>query len=317
MTVPRSFCRTLLLAMLAAAAPLEAQRLPSVPSLQTGQALVYRLDLSGSRSTKVESQLTTPPQAPPREDLNAQGLIQVEVAEAGAKGFRLKTYLSDRRFAQPSGNAPETQVSSPDKLVEVFIASNGIASQIKGFVDLGPAQQIAWTAWLNRFTSLMTFPKPGVRPGQRWKISEKEASPSTIAGLFGERRYEYVKQEGCASPAKGLAGGGVGHSRPPADTCAVFFVHAQLGQKSSPKDSTPQDYRLRGLKTAGAASGTNSTILYISLKTGLLVRSTEEIEQQMDATVALADGSNRVRYLVEAKSRSQIELLPDVPREIR
>jgi len=316
MTVPRSFCRTLVLAMLAAAAPLEAQRLPSVPSLQAGQALVYRLDLSGSRSTKVESRLTTP-QSPPREDLNAQSLIQVQVAEAGAKGFRLKTYLSDRRTAQPSSNAPETQVPSPDKLVEVFIASDGIASQIKGFADLGPAQQIAWTAWLNRFTSLMTFPKRGVRPGQRWKISEEEASPSPIAGLFWERRYEYVKQEGCDSPAKGPAGGGAGHSRPSADTCAVIFVHAQLGQKSSPKDSTPQDYRLRGLKTAGAARGTNSTILYISLKTGLLVRSTEEIEQQMDATVALADGSNRVRYLVEAKSRSQIELLPDVPREIR
>jgi len=316
MTVPRSFRRTMVLAMLAAAVRLEAQRLPSVPSLQTGQALVYRLDLSGSRSTKVGSQLTTP-QSPPREDLHAQGLIQVEVAEAGAKGFRLKTYLSDRRSAQPSGAAPETQVSSPDKLVEVFVASDGIASQIKGFADLGPAQQIAWTAWLNRFTSLMTFPKRGVRPGQRWKISEREASPSPIAGLFWERRYEYVKQEACGSPAKGPAGGGVDHSRPSADTCAVIFVHAQLGQKSSPKDSTPQDYRLRGLKTAGRASGTNSTILYISLKTGLLVRATEEIEQEMDATVALADGSNRVRYLVEAKSRSQIELLPDVPREIR
>jgi hypothetical protein len=316
MTVPRSFCRTLVLAMLAAAAPLEAQRLPSVPSLQTGQALVYRLDLSGSRSTKVESRVTTP-QSPPREDLNAQGLIQIEVAEAGAKGFRLKTYLSDRRSAQPSSNAPETQVSSPDKLVEVFIASNGTASQIKGFADLGPALQIAWTAWLNRFTSLMTFPKRGVRPGQRWKISEQEASPSPIAGLFWERRYEYVKQQGCGSPVKGPAGGAVGHSPPSADTCAVIFVHAQLEQKSSPKDSTPQDYRLRGLKTAGAASGTNSTILYISLKTGLLVRSTEEIEQKMDATVALADGSNRVRYLIEAKSRSQIELLSDVPREVR
>jgi len=104
-------------------------------------------------------------------------------AEAGAKGFRLKTYFSDRRSAQPSSNAPETQVSSPDRLVEVFIASDGIASQIKGFADLGPAQQIAWTAWLNRFTSLMTFPKRGVRLGQRWKISEPEASPSPIAGV--------------------------------------------------------------------------------------------------------------------------------------
>jgi hypothetical protein len=53
------------------------------------------------------------------------------------------------------------------------------------------------------------------------------------------------------------------------------------------------------------------------VQTGLLVRSTEVIQQKMDSTVALADGSNRIRYLIEAKSRSQLELLPDVPRNVR
>jgi hypothetical protein len=316
MTALRFFCRMIALASIVAAVPVKAQRLASVPGLRAGQTLIYRLDLSGSRSTKVESRVTTP-QSPPREDLNAQGLIQVEVVEAGAKGFRLKTYLSDRRSAQPLSNARDTPTSSPDKLVEVSVASDGTASEIKGFRDLGPAQQIAWTAWLNRFTSLMTFPKRGVRPGGRWRSSEAEVSPSPIAGLVWERRYEYVKEEGCGSPEKSPADGGGARSRPPADRCAVIFVHAELRQKSSPRDSTPQDYKLRGLKTAGAASGTNSTILYISTKTGLLVRSTEDIQQKMDATVALADGSNSVRYLVEAKSRSQMELLPDIPRDVR
>jgi hypothetical protein len=37
----------------------------------------------------------------------------------------------------------------------------------------------------------------------------------------------------------------------------------------------------------------------------------------MDVTVALADGSNRVHYMVNAKSRSQIQSLPDVPQDIR
>src|SRR5262249_30381186 len=142
----RPFSRAVVLLALAASAPAEAQRLPSAPILQAGQALVYRLDLTGSRSTQVESQVTTP-QSPPREDLNAQGLIQVEVAEAGAKGFRLKTYLSSRRSAQPPSDGPDAQAPSPDKLVEVSVAPDGTASEIKGFADLGPAQQIAWTAW--------------------------------------------------------------------------------------------------------------------------------------------------------------------------
>src|SRR5215813_3812229 len=115
MNVPRALCRTTALVLLSVTVPVEAQHLPSIPSLRAGQTLIYRLDLSASRSTKVESQLTTP-QAPPKEDLNAQCLLQVEVAEAGAKGFRLKTYLSDARS------------SSPDKLVEVFVALDGTAS---------------------------------------------------------------------------------------------------------------------------------------------------------------------------------------------
>jgi hypothetical protein len=147
--------------------------------------------------------------------------------------------LSSRRTT-PS-DAPEAQAPSPDRLVEVSVAPDGTASQIKGLADLGPAQQIAWTAWLNRFTSLMTFPKPGVRPGQRWRISEQEASPSPIAGLFWEKRYEYVKQEGCDFPGKDPAGSGKAHSGRLLDTCAVILVQADLRQKSSPKDATPQD----------------------------------------------------------------------------
>ena len=45
--------------------------------------------------------------------------------------------------------------------------------------------------------------------------------------------------------------------------------------------------------------------------------SIEDVQQSMDVTVALADGSNQVRYLINAKSRLQIQLLPDVPQDIR
>jgi hypothetical protein len=313
MTEPCALCRRMVLTSLLLTVPAEAQHLPSIPSLRAGQTLIYRLDLSGSRSTKVESQLTTP-QAPPREDLNAQCLIQVEVAEVGAKGFRLKTYMSDRRSAQPSSNALDAQSSSPDKLVEVFVALDGTASEIKGFADLSMARQYAWNAWLNRFTSPMTFPKSGLRPGQRWRSSEEESSASPISQLLWERKYEYVKQESCGLRETSKSANNTGQS---GDTCAVVFVHAQLRQRSSPKNATPRDYKIRGLTTSGTAIGTNETILYISTTTGLLVQSTEDVQQTMDATVALADGSNRVRYTINAKSRSQVDLLSDTPKDVR
>jgi hypothetical protein len=97
----------------------------------------------------------------------------------------------------------------------------------------------------------------------------------------------------------------------------VIFVVASLRQKSSPKNATPKDFKLRNLTTRGTATGTNQIIRYISRATGLLVRSTEDARQSMDAVVALADGSNQVRYRINAKSNSRIQLLPDVPRDVR
>ena len=45
------------------------------------------------------------------------------------------------------------------------------------------------------------------------------------------------------------------------------------------------------------------------MKTGLLMRATEEASQQMNVTVAKADGSNRVHYDVNAKSHSEVVLV--------
>jgi hypothetical protein len=85
-------------------------------------------------------------------------------------------------------------------------------------------------------------------------------------------------------------------------------------QKSSPKDATPEDFKLHQLKTMGAAKGSNEIITYISLTTGLVVRATEDATQQMDVVVAKADGSNGVRYNVDAKSQLEVLLLTQVPQ---
>src|SRR5262249_54145870 len=144
-------------------------------------ALIYQLETSGSRSTKVESRVTGP-QSPPQESLTALCLLQVNVVREEAHGFRLKTYLSQKESAKKPTDS-DTKPASPDKVVEVLIASDGTASDIKGLDQLTSAQRYAWSAWLGRFTSAMAFPKPGVRPGQSWKISETETSPSPIAEL--------------------------------------------------------------------------------------------------------------------------------------
>jgi hypothetical protein len=282
--------------------------------LRAGQILFYRIDFSGSRNMQTESNVASP-QLPPSSNISANGLLQVEIMEAGATGLHLKTYYSERNSSAASpavAQGPRAADSSnADKLVEVSIASNGNASQIKGLDQLSPAQQFAWNDWLGRFTSSMTFPKTGIRAGEKWEGTEPEANPSPIAALVWSKKYHYVHDEPCAFRLQSQKPGAQASSADPNEVCAVIFVQSNLRQKSSPTNSTPHDYKLRNLKTRGTAAGNNETILYLEHSTGVLVRATEDAQQSMDVLVALVDGSNAVHYALDAKSHCSILLLPD------
>lgn len=270
-----------------------AQRVSLAPQLHAGQTLVYRVDFSATRSTKSDSPISSP-QAAPSTELDISCVLQVEVMEAGPDGFHLKTYVS--ADSERASSAPSA-AQSPDakKMVEAYVAANGTASHIKGLAELSTAEQFAWQAWLSQFTSSLTYPKPRLHIGQKWELTEPETAPSPIAKLVWNKKYQYVRDEPC-DPSTRVA------------SCAVVLVEARLQQRSSASNATPDDFRARHLVTRGTASGSNETILYISRATGLLVRSSEVAQQAMNATVALADGSNQVRYAISAKSRSVIRL---------
>jgi hypothetical protein len=104
-----------------------------------------------------------------------------------------------------------------------------------------------------------------------------------------------------------MQGDETGYSRfSETENCAVIQTIATLKQKSSPKNSTPEDFKLHQLRTTGAASGVNTTLLYISLETGVLIRSSDAADQAMNVIIAKADGSNHVRYDIHAKSNTEI-----------
>ena len=93
----------------------------------------------------------------------------------------------------------------------------------------------------------------------------------------------------------------------------MILADAKLGQKSSQQDSTPPDYKLKGLKTSGTAKGDNQTILYVSRKTGRLIRATQDAKQQMDVTITLTSANNNLHYEVLASAKSTVELVTDLP----
>jgi hypothetical protein len=316
---PQACLRTFLFLGLLAVLPVisAAQRVHLVPRLRAGQTLVYHIVVGTTRNVTTQSYFVSP-QIPPPAQRNFSGLLRIEVVEVNASGFRLKTYLSEPPQSSAGSTSPAQSSSPPsfDKSVDVFVARNGSTSQTKGFIDLSPSQQFAWSDWLASFTSQLAFPTSGLTAGQKWESVEPESAPSPITNLSWQKKYQYVRDEPCDTSGSSTNAGAT-EASPSPDICAAILIHATLRQKSSPKDSTPRDYKLKDLKTSGTASGQNETVLYFSRSSGLLVRSSEDAQQSMNVVIALADGSNQVHYDLRAKSRSEIRLLPDSPQDVR
>ena len=162
-----------------------------------------------------------------------------------------------------------------------------------------PEQRVLWAFWAARFAFGWTWPHKRLKPGEKWKFEEPELSDSLIAELVWEREVTYARDDKCPVFAD--------------ETCAVFLAQSALKQKSSIKDSTPEEYRRHELKTSGTAKGENEVITYISHRTGLVLRANEDVRQSMDVTVMKADGTNGVHYTIDASSHLETLFVPEDP----
>jgi hypothetical protein len=291
-----------------------------LPTLQPAQILTYLIRYRSDKNVKTEGTLAAP-MAPNAAQIDAHGLLQIEVLDmqpaantltlhARAKFLTLDSgvWLKKRGDKEPHWNVQ--RINPEGKTIEFTIFPDGSIDKVQGLDSLLPDQQQAWQEWVARFALAWTFPSPGVKLGEKWKSEQGEQASVPIAGLDWERESTYVRNEPCRATQLSVAGE-VSPSTAPAETCAVVLTTAKLKQKSSPKDATPEDFRLHDLRTMGTAKGTNEIITYISLRTGLVIRATESASQSMDVVVAMADGSNRVHYNVDATSHSELLLVTD------
>jgi hypothetical protein len=288
------------------------------PRFKAGQTFAYQISYHSDKQIKTESNvIVATPADSAKVDVSA--LLSLEILGVRAQGDRAVIHArtrfeilnSDTRLKVPQIEAPDKQVQRQDpkgKLIEFTILADGRLDQVSGLDALFPEQQQAWQEWASRFLLTAQFHRPSVRIAERWNSVEKEGAPSPIAGLRWIRESTYVRDEPCRAVQLTVQG-----SVSPADaepeTCAVILTNASLNQDSSEKNATPEDFKVHELRTAGTARGANRIITYISLKTGLLVRATEEASQKMNVTVAKADGSNRIHYDVNAKSHSEVVLV--------
>ena len=264
------------------------------PQVKPGQTFLYEVHGRLNRAVKTESRvsnLRVPQQL--QGELSSRIRLSVQKVSAGKPHATVTVQtelLPEDAAARPGSAAP------PALKLTFDILGNGQLGNLNGLDDLSPEQRLMWQFWIARFAFSWILPHSRLKPGEKWKLEEKELSDTLIAGLVWERETTYARDDQC--PVF------------PAETCAVFLTQSTLKQKSSTKDSTPEDYRLHELKTMGSAKGSNQVITYISRKTGLVLRANEDVQQSMEVTVMKTDGSNGVHYNIDATSHLETLFVP-------
>jgi hypothetical protein len=298
------------------------KRINLLPKLQPGQTITYLIRFQTDKTVKTESKVVAP-MAPNAAQIDAHGLLRVEILDVQqasgktaihARG-RFLTLDSGVWLKKPGDKKPDwdkQRVDPSGKSIEFTISSDGSVNEVKGLDTLFSEQQQAWQQWVARFALAWTLPADGMKFGEKWKSEQAEQAGAPIAGLHWVRESSYVRDEPCQASQLSILGDISASSGPP-DICAVLLATATLKQKSSSRDATPEGFKLHELRTMGTAKGAGEIITYISLKSGLVVRATEETSQFMDVVVAKADGSNRVHYNVDAKSHAEVLLVTETP----
>jgi hypothetical protein len=312
---------------LLSAKPSAKERVTLFPKLVAGQVFTYQIAYHANKSATTKSTVaTSTPQSPSGTETNVRALLRLEVLGAETQGahatIRARTFFqvlnSATHVTVPQNiPTPRDQVQRQDPkgvAIDFTINPNGRIDQINGLDDLFPEQQQAWREWIARFAASAALPEGGVRIGQKWKTEELESSPAPISKLMWMRESTYLRDEPCHISELTVEGDvAAAHPQQVPETCAVIETSATLKQRSSPNDSTPEDYKLHQLQTTGTASGNNKTLLFVSTQTGLLVRSSDHADQKMSVTIAKADDSNRVHYDIHAQSDTEIFRIANSP----
>ena len=259
-----------------------------LPQLHAGQTLIYQIRLRVDKHIRSQSRIASapPPDFGPVDILRS---IRIEVLQAAPENPRAGLVLR--------AQIQDSATTAAPKSLEFSIRPDGTVIPPKEVDELPGEDADAWRAWLARFAIAWTIPERGAKIGDKW-FAEESIPGLPLAELSWQKESQYVRDEPC--PVTQSAG----------ERCAVLLTTATLKQRSSPKDATPGDYKSRELKTMGTAKGRNEMFTYISLSTGLVMRSSEDATQSMDVLIAKSDGSNQVHYYVEAKSSTQILLAP-------
>jgi hypothetical protein len=244
----------------------------------------------------------------------------------------------------PAADALQDQYSRlQGRSMEFTIEPSGDVSKVTGLDDVLSNPSAAGTvrAWINSLSASAKLPHEGIAIGQKW-TSERPLDGAPLSGLATRTESTYLRDEPCRTSDKNsesASGDSSGKSSGEAlsesttkpsgkvqpagsreslakdsQVCAVILTHFEiLRHGASSPDSTPEDYRHNGLRTSGTWTGSGESLDAISLQNGMITRSTQTGEQNMDFEIASALSGSKMHYVGHVETQSEITLLPPTP----
>lgn len=301
-------------------------RVSLAPRFVPGQVIRYQVEFETTTSTS-RSGLATDPQGPGKLVITWDATIRLEAlpGEATDPGsIRLRTTYEKSAANvrsdtfDPAADATRDQYQALEgKVVEFTLDAAGKVKSASGLEGIAGGEQGAQAAgdWIARLDASSGAPPGGVTPGQKWS-SEQLAKSLPIAGMVWRTETEYLRNEVChpANPEVPPTVSSADSAANPdsTDTCALILTRLSLLRPKPVRDGTPDEYRKKGMQTAGKWSGTAQSLTYVSLRSGLVVSVTQTGTEEMDVTLTNAEHSS-LHYAGTVLSRSQVSLLADQP----
>lgn len=295
------------------------------PQLIPGQILHYQVELRTTTASRQEG-LVQDPQAASQLEISWTAVVRVEIlskraappaAKAPGKAPVLKEAVRIRTTYEHSSAKVQSDIFDPaaalmekqyqnleGNSIEFTVNADGTVTDVKGLEDVVTDQQAATAArqWVTQLVSGVSSPGGGIVPGQHW-TSEKPAESAPITGIVWRTDSTYVRDEACNPMA----------AAPADEACAVILTRLEMNQPKPLREQTPDDYRKRGLHTAGTWQGSGESLSYISRHTGWVVSSTQSGTEEMNVTITSVSTASTVRYAGKVRSESHITLLPETP----
>jgi hypothetical protein len=305
------------------------QRVRFIPKFVPGETLRYQIETQITTKGKTTTPIENPEVASilkqtasvivRLEVLRPPSSLQESTGSGGALHLRV-TYEKSAATAEsdaydPAAAAIENQYGKLEgRTVEFAIDPAGILTDVKGLEDVltNPSAVQTVRSWISELSSSAKIPREGVVVGQKW-TSEQSIAGTPLEGMLWRSTSTYLHNEPCRAESAPPAA--TGSAIPDAGHCAAILSRFEILRHGSKTDATPEDYRRNGLRTSGTWTGSGETLDLVSLAAGVLVRSTQTTNQDIDFQITSAASGSRMTYQGQVRSQTEITLLPSRPAQ--